>query len=262
MPYKTINVEKKHTYKNLATYFEYGFDANECCVVFDPSYPTERGTNSDQFIGDKISLTSIILDATIQHSYNQGAPFAPETFGVGFSYSGTLTNGTGSISVPNTLTSYKPYHDWYSQFRAFLFETETDEVLFDTAAHAKQWFLKNYVPYTYENGGTQAVTNNQIDILRESTVDTGTFKILWDHKFTLTNKKPMKHLKYTFVPKSPIMSYNKETGTVPTNKRYSFVIFGPFNKLNYDYSLYSEFAGTGSIKVNVDAVVKTNYLDA
>lgn len=194
----------------------------------------------------------------LQHSYNQGTPFANETYTSGYTYSGSLTNGTGSISVPNTLTGYKPNHDWFSQFRVFLIQTEPDEVLFDSAINAKHWFLDNFVPYVLEDGETQAVTNNQIDLLRESTVDTGSYKIVWDYKFTLTNKKPMKHINKTF-PLNKTLSFEKDIGTVPTNVRYTFVILGPINNINYDYSLVSEF--TNGINVNVKAVIKTNYLD-
>lgn len=258
MPYRSIKIEKKHVYHNINTYFNYGIDSSNCCLVFDPYYPTAQGTQSDQRIGDKIRPTSFILDMVLQHSYNQGTPFANETYTPGYTYSGSLTNGTGSISVPNTLTGYKPNHDWYSQFRVFLIQTEPDEVLFDSAINAKHWFLDNFVPYVLEDGATQAVTNNQIDLLRESTADTGSYKIVWDYKFTLTNKKPMKHINKTF-PINKTFSFEKDTGTVPTNVRYSFVILGPINNINYDYSLVSEF--TSGINVNVKAVVKTNYLD-
>lgn len=261
MPYKTIVVEKKHTYQNFDLPFNYGIATTDSCVVFKPKYPETQGVTVSSRIGDKITPTSMVLDMVVQHPYLQGSPFSNETYSIGYSYS-TSTN-----SVPNTLTGYKPNHDWFSQFRLFLITVDPDSILAETSALAKVWFQENFVPYVYPDDEPVVVGqwNNQTDLKRESTEDTGNFQILWEHKFTLTNKHPSQHIVHTFPMKGVLTFPNPADDpaadqTVPSNRKYLFILMGPLNYINFDYSLMQEFSTTG-VQASAKGVLKLNYMD-
>ena len=260
MPYRYIPIEKKHTYNNFSQTFTYGLSTAACCMIFKPTWPTTQGLTSSQRIGDKISPSSMVLDFQLQHATSQGTPFVNETFGMGYTYSGTLTNGTGSISTPNTFTGYKPNHDWISHFRLFLLSYE-DNMPFDTAAFAKSWYEDNFVPYVYPSDEpvVEGKWTNQIDLLRETTDDTGQFSILFDHKFTLSNRKSIYHFSKTF-PLKGTVNFETPLSTEPTNRRYVFILFGPLNYFDFDYSMYPEFSVSG-VQVTGRGVLKLNYID-
>lgn len=263
MPYRTVQVEKKHTYKNFADQFIYGLVTGPCNYSFQPTYPTVQGTGSDQRVGDKISPTSMVLDMIVTHTgYTLGTPFQYEQYQVPvYQYSGAFTNGTGSISSSTIPTTrYKHPSDWFAQFRLFLLDVEVDSLIGDSPADNKEWFQDNFVPYVYptENPPVVGQWNNQTDMLRETTADTGTYKILYDYKFTLTNKKPLKHIVKTF-PMKGILNFEKG-GDKVTNRKLVFILFGPLHYMNEDYKIHQEFASSG-VQCAVKGVLKLNYID-
>lgn len=262
MPYRSVHVEKKHTYQNFDEQFVYDLYNASCNATFQPKYPTTQGYTSEDRIGDKISPTSMVLDMIVSHTgYSLGAPFQYEQYTVPtYQTTGTFTNGSGtlsSVAVNQTHTKYPT--DWFAQFRLFLLDVDVDSTIGDSPDDNKEWFEDNFVPYVYpvEEPLLRGQWNNQTDMLRETTADTGTYKILYDYKFTLTNRKPLKHIVKTF-PMKGILNFDKG-GTKPTNRKLVFIVFGPLHYMNESYVIHQEL--NLGVTCSCRGVLKLNYID-
>lgn len=262
MSYRSVHIEKKHTYQNFSEQFIYDLKTQPCNYTFQPKYPTVQGYESDERIGDKISPISMVLDMTVCHTgYTLGAPFQYEQYTTPtYQTTGTFTNGSGTLlSTSVDQIHSKAPTDWFAQFRLFLLDVDVSSTIGDDADKSKTWFENNFVPYVYPS--TDPVVdgqwNNQTDMLRETTADTGTFKILHDYKFTLTNRKPLKHIVKTF-PMKGILNFEKN-GTKLTNRKLVFILFGPLNYINESYVIHQEL--NLGVRCSVKGVLKLNYID-
>lgn len=258
MPYKYLPIEKKHTYNNMLKNLTYNGNTAVPALLFTPTYPSTQGTTSSQRIGDRIDPSSLVLDFVMQHTTGLDYPFWPDLYDQGnvvTSVSGTFTNGTGSItSSNNALQNYKPVVPWHATFRLMLIKHD-DILALDTADDCVDWFEANFVPYRTD----PSIWSVQCPLLRETTDDTGTFSIVYDHVFKLTSSKPNYHFSHTF-PLKGHMAFNPTSPAKPTNVRYTFVIFGPMSYLDTDYSI-KQFMGVNNVTASMSGVLKMNYID-
>ena len=227
-------------------------------MLFKPVYPVTQGVTSSQRIGDRISPSSLVLDFIMQHTVGLDYPFWPDLFSQGnavSSVSGTFTNGTGTVtSTNNALNSFKPVVPWHAVFRLML--VKHDEILsLDTPTQCVTWFKDNFVPYRTDS----PTWSIQCPMLRETTDDTGTFSILYDHTFKLSSSKPNYHFSHTF-PFKGSMAFDPDDPSKPTNTQYKFIIFGPMSYLDADYSI-KEFMGVNNVSASMQGVLKMNYID-
>lgn len=262
MPYRYLPIEKKHIYNNFGVYFNYNSATSNPAQLLVPYYPSQQGNAVNQRVGDKIAMNNFILDFVIQHSVSLDYPFIPDLYEQGnvvTSVSGTFTSGSGVISsTNNALNNYKTPVPWFANFRLFLIEHD-DILTLDTAAECVTWFKDNFVPYKTVSGTYQ--WTNQCPILRETTEDTGTYKILYDHSFKLTSTKGAYHFSKTFTVKNHLsFTESSPTQIPPTNKLFKFIIIGPLSQLDYSPAIKEGYA-TGDVRVDLSGVIKTNYID-
>lgn len=162
-----LTIEEKHKYNNLAmTNITLPMVANgdgyRCTgstihKLFDISnIRFTRGTGASEVIGDKINLKNI------QFNYD-------------FSLKG------------NDLIDHFPHGDLVDlRFDFRLLVVSFENPMIDNAI--AEWFNRNYVPIELQADGSASRISNQTSYLRESTNDTGKFKIIDDRKFSLGKK--------------------------------------------------------------------------
>jgi len=250
MPY-----ELKHIYNNIST-SDIKFKGTPVGYVFHPEYPVQ-GTDQDDRIGNKINLTSMVLDGflTIVETHY---PFRLETdvTNVITTVGGTLASGSGTISsstAPQTI--FKFPQNWYAKFRLILIKHKPDYVVTNSVA----WFKKNFV-YLVETGDVYTGTySNQTKVLRESTADTGKFTIVSDtiHKLSLTSNS--KHLKQTHKLNKAQASFVSGSIDTPSNLQYTYMVIPPLS--HHDYShLITDFPNN-DVDVELVANLKLNFSD-
>lgn len=256
MPYRYVPIEKKHTYQNFSATIGYRNTFTSAAV--SPKYP-DIGMGTQDRIGDKISPSSLVLDFSIQHESTFGAPFkrSESNYDVCKSVSGTFTNGTGTVTSTSTpLYVSKPFYPWSSNFRLFVVETEADFV-FGSGTDYIQWFKNNWV---YYGASGAPVYTNQSVIMRESTDDTGQFKIIFDHQFKLSSSKPIYNFNKT-IPLKGQFTFTAATGDVPSSKQYFVIIIPPLSQYDFDTTLLDYNGNSGAITARWVGVFKLNYTD-
>lgn len=257
MPYKYIPIEKKHTYNNMLNSLTYNGTSSVPAMLFKPVYPVTQGVTSSQRVGDKIAPSAFVLDFILQHMTGVDYPMLPDAFTPGQTYStsGTFASGTGTItSTGHDLNGFKPVVPWHANFR-LLFVKHQSILSLDTPAQCVTWFKDNFVPYTTSD----PQWSNQCPLLRETTDDTGTFDILYDHNFRLSSTKSTYHFSHTF-PFKGQMQFDPADPSTPTNYEYKFIILGPLSVLDADYSIKSSY-GVNNVTATMFGVLKMNYID-
>lgn len=245
MPY-----ELKHTYTNIESSAIH-FKTTPVGLVFNSVYPTS-GTDQDERVGNKINLTSFVLDGflnIVETSY----PFRlqTDTTDVIKSCGGTIGTGSGVISsTTDTLPTFKFPQPWYAKFRFILIKHKPDYVVTDAVA----WFKKNFVYMA-----TTPTYSNQCKVLRESTEDTGKFSIISDtmHKLSLTSNN--KHIVFTHKLFNQTMTFKDSTTITPSNLQYTFMIIPPLSHYDRSHSI-TDFPDD-NVDVEFTCNLKLNYKD-
>lgn len=205
-----IPVEEKHKYYNgfgsidsklyseTFNYQDY-LDVTDVKIIHDTNNVSLiRGLNEDNLIGKKI----FVKDVTV-----------------------TLY----ARLVSNLFTDRIPHSDEFDMWiNCRVMVVHFSEA--KTAAQLVNWFRENYIYYgtvTAQNIPVQSVHQNR---LRESTKDTGKFKIIKDLPFKLSRKQGVYQFSFTLSPKKDL-TFDEDTNTV-TNSKFKntyFFIMGPAN---------------------------------
>lgn len=243
--------ELKHTYTNIYDESMH-FKTTPVGKIFTCTYPSQ-GTDQDDRIGNKINLTSLVLDGYISITGNS-YPFRLQTDPIDMldSVSGTFANGTGTIaSTYNSTAVFKFPQAWYAKFRIFLVKYKPGYVITNPVA----WFKKNFI--YYDEAGT--TYSNQCAILRESTEDTGKFSILSDFTVKLSLGSNSKHIKHVTKLNRTLVTFKDSASDTPTNLAYAYLIVPPLSQFDYSHSI-TDFPDT-DISVASAFNLKLNYVD-
>ena len=220
--------ELKHIYTNICSSAIH-FKTHPVGLVFNSNYPTS-GTDQDERVGNKINLTSFVIDGffnIVENSY----PFRMETDTTDLISicGGTLASGNGVISSSTqTLPSWKMPQPWYAKFRFIIIKHKPDYTVTNPVA----WFKKNFVYMA-----TTPTYSNQCKILRESTEDTGKFSIIHDsmHKLSLSSNN--KHISFSYKLANVSVNFKDSTTITPSNVQYTFMVIPPLSHYDRSHSI-------------------------
>lgn len=204
-----IPIEEKHKYFNADGFLtwnpydstqinEYATSYNFSTIHSSNALTLTRGVDAGQMIGDKINLRSI--DYTIAITLNSAA-----------------------------ITDEIPHGDAIDLWvRCRLMVVHFDKSM--SNANFAAWFKNNYIYYyLVGDDSTKPAQSVHQNRLRESTTDTGKFKILYDLPFKLSKQESSKELSFSLKPN---MNLTFDTSGYATNddftNTYCFLI-GPIN---------------------------------
>lgn len=276
-----IPVEEKHQYYENTESFKIakpstidgsGYSAagthNDIALLFSSNWLNfERGTDSDDYIGNKIQLRSLDLTtamfvprATQEIIYENFNGYAPV-------YEGS-EGGTVSYRIPNTATLQNKI---WAKFRFMVVQFD-DKLNGDANSKAtstiqnikddiKNWFFNTYIYYPATSGKyRQSVHQNK---MRESGTWTGKFKILYDSKMSISANKPLQFEKLISINKN----VNIDTGHIThesVKNIYFFIIPPCFNDLDASFNVNSYLAGISNndlVLATILANMKITYYD-
>lgn len=242
-----IKVEEKHKYFNSPGYIswnaydataidEYATQYNFSTIHTSNSFTLTRGPTSSNLIGDKVHLNKI--DYTICLYVNSAA-----------------------------LTDEIPHGDNFDFWeKCRLMVVHFDSVMDNTAL--ANWFKTSYI-YYYLVGDdaakpAQSVHQNR---LRESSLYTGRFKILYDLSIELSKQQSVKQLSFSLTPNKDI-TFDSNGNVVNTDfKNTYFFLIGPINyKFDVDartteMTMRAQFNQNNIINISYNANIKYTYYD-
>lgn len=196
-----------------------------------------QGPAENQRIGNKVNIKSISL-----------------TFKLYFN-SPTLIANFSHGEMMNT---------WFN-FRLMVVKFKDAKTSTDIA----QWFRESYIYYSLRavSDGNYPVQSNWMDKLRESTPYTGSFKILYDKKFTLNKVKSVRQ-KNILIPFNGQVNfentYNRPTDNQTFNHIYTILITPSSNRTDMDPVSADKCTSLADDSANLfyyNANIKTIYYD-
>lgn len=204
----------------------YDSNLNRNCMVLwngNTQLSVSKGTGEDQRIGNKIYMKSIQMLINIQLKQPALKFFNSATFDASkfSSVIGTDYYLFQDILSGEAITPAK------FKFRLMLVRFE-DTNFQDNAIN--DWFNGSYVPQFYVGNNlidAEGAVTNQSKMLRESTVYTGKFNILYDKSFTLNSKKGHKFIKFDWNIKENITLNENNAPTNDDFKGLRLLLFGP-----------------------------------
>lgn len=258
-----IKIEEKHVYQHVSTnqdlyisvfksltdptYAQYyrGYaptDAN-CKLLHNTNTITiQQGTGEDQRVGNKVNIKSVSL---VLNLHINPTPLI-DSFG------------------------HSELVDMKFHFRLLCVKFNAP---LSTAAEAENfadWYRKSFVYYrtvSVTGGAKMPYQSNWMDKLRNSSEYTGSFKILYDKKFSLSKFKTVKQ-KQINLPIKGNATFDPDTNQLALNSQlsniYTFLIGPSNNWLDMDAISTSkaETLGTGYASLFVyNANIKTIYYD-
>ena len=215
-----ISIEDKHTYNTtpqraLNTYFPNLGTPYPIPIVNELTYPV-TGTDENNRIGRKINTSSIMSEGYIYFNNELGSqttgasvdvPFYQAFYGVpdttvpqGFEIPGYL--GRKAIASELDVVNSTSYHfnpnmdNWNISIRHFVIEFD-DNSLSQLTIGAKITYFRDWYQSLVIQTSTDRYPSNSMQVLRESTPYTGTFKILYDKTHHLTPSNKVLHYSYT-----------------------------------------------------------------
>lgn len=215
-----LQVEEKHKYYHTVNTFSYNLQLPQISSAIAGSgfrltqyqmrvlFSTNdikfvEGTGNDEMIGQKVHIKSA--------NYSGWVAFNPDFLITDLPH-GTLTDLRFNFRV------------MVVKFDSDLPHSNNDEI--------SQWFNNNYIYYD----PAQSSNSTNIKKLRESTKDTGKFKILYDDSFTLTNKHTTQMLNFTIpgffgTANTRQTGASTDIGTITNEDMRDIVafVFGPVN---------------------------------
>lgn len=216
----SIPLEEKHKYYHVSTsgdaniviykpdtttspYYGYTVNGGNIRLIFNTNnISIAQGTGEDERIGNKISLKAIDLTTYI------------------------YLLGSTVINNINPITGIKPSYNFRIMCVKF------DDIM--SNAQIADWYQKTFIYYrkvAVSDANYIPFQSNWMDKLRESTSYTGSFKILYDKKFTLGGTHTSTQMNIN-LPIKGIVNFdntsNNPTDNQDINNTYCFLI-GPSN---------------------------------
>lgn len=269
-----IKLEEKHIYQSQSfngsgNVSISGFRLPTDIFRYTPiAYPV-GGTDENNRIGRKITTKSILTEGflslrngnvnnTMYELYDGylSSLITPPTTGtpvqvLGNNYEINTDDFPIDISIRHMMVEFDA---------EFIINRTTAEVLTDLYT----WFNTLFV-----QTGSAQMASNRMQILRESTVYTGQFKIIYDKIHHLSFRHPIIHFKEV-IPYKRELNFGSANSSQPTNKILLNMFIGPTN-VNIDFGNYSfgQFLyNTGLSDSNfqpliylVDTTLKLSYVD-
>nr|QXN75686.1 MAG: capsid protein [Virus sp.] len=288
-----ISIEDKHTYnttpqRTLTTVFS-AEGPFFIPVINQLVYPIS-GTDENNRIGRKISTSSIMSEGYIYLNDQAGysnpisgvtTSFYQAYYGVpdqlqsnGQSVPGYLGRKSVALNldVENSFSyHYNPSMDpWNISIRHLVIEF--DDSTFSQLGLVEQWdYIRNWYQNLVIQTSNLELSSNTMQILRESTPYTGTFKILYDKTHHLTPSNRVLHYSYT-IPYKRTLNFESQGAEIPTNKYVIEVFIPPSNyKIdfgsvgfgNYLFNTQLSFS-SGNLSIDsayINSTLKLKYTD-
>lgn len=259
-----IAIEDKHTYRNSSLTIYGNADPDNVtepgAINFTralvPLWPGQ-GTDSNNRVGRKIMTSSIVCEGLVRLNDEYTAGSIMQL------YASHLKSTVGTdAGFTNATTAAFSSSQLKVAVRHFVVECNPDDL---TDILTPQWFQNLVI-----RNGAKTVTSLDMNVLRESTQYTGTFKILSDVTYKLSLKKPTMHYKFTIPWKRQLNFNNNEEGVSPTNKTICEFFIGP-QLVYHDYGSHAlgayiarQFQLDNDLFIYVgyiDSTLKLNYVD-
>lgn len=268
-----FTIENKHTYKNVDSTIDGNpLAPNQTSVrqeqtvfrYYAPAYPIQGDDDNDR-IGKKIMTTSIVSEGflelrtgnaqnTLGDVYDGFISELIQVGGWGQNYEVNPMNWPLDISVRHM----------FVEFDRTLLGPEVSQAL--SPQNLRDWFRSLFV-----QTGTDVMPSNRMEVLRESTDDTGKFKILYDKVHHLSFDHPQIHYKVNIPYKRTLNFGTTDVMSSPTNHSLIYEIFiGPTN-IYTDYgsrAFGDHLLATSAAEANfmprlihISHMIKMNYVD-
>lgn len=239
-----IQIEDKHTYNSVNTPIfgcrrdsfistHNNDSANSRWIVqyLEPTYPV-TGTDESNRIGRKIYSSSLCTEGFLK-LYNMIDNANINTMYDIF----TIHNSDEyTAAVAQTTPQQQPFNTneqaldlsirhMFVEFDDICPGTDFNTYFFD-------WFVRTYI-----QTGTNQLPSNRTQMLRESTMYTGSFNIIYDKVHHLSLRNPVVHYKEV-IPYKRTMNFDGTGSGAPTGKKIYELFIGPTN-LWTDYGSFS-----------------------
>lgn len=239
-----IQVEDKHTYNSvntalfgcrrdsfIASHNNDSANSRYIITYLEPTYPV-TGTDESNRIGRKIYSSSLCSEGFIKlfntiDNDNINTIYDVYTF----HNSDELTALNGQVTPQqapfntNEQALDLSIRHMFVEFDDICTDADFNTYFFD-------WFVRTYI-----QTGLDQLPSNRTQMLRESTMYTGSFNILWDKVHHLSLRNPVVHYKEV-IPYKRTMNFDGTGSGAPTGKKIYELFIGPTN-LEIDYGSYS-----------------------